>query len=185
MRFTGMRPGEVLAMTAAEIDWTDTTCWVYRPGHHKTEHKDKARSVMMGPGSRDRAARTEGRNRRPAFPDDARGLPASDRPRLRSGVSSSDHFQNHRQEADRCPESRIAGLGKAHQWHPNQIRHTVRYRGPVEVRARGGAMPLGHSQRRCDPDLCRTGHEESRGRCAENRVNRWYSDAYGTWGVSP
>ncbi len=48
MRLTGMRPGEVLAMTADEIDRTDPTCWVYRPGQHKTSHKGKARSVMIG-----------------------------------------------------------------------------------------------------------------------------------------
>lgn len=32
MRLTGMRPGEVLNMTAAEIDRTDPTCWRYIPG---------------------------------------------------------------------------------------------------------------------------------------------------------
>jgi integrase len=48
MRLTGMRPGEALAMTAAEIDRTDPTCWVYRPGHHKTAHKDKSRAVFIG-----------------------------------------------------------------------------------------------------------------------------------------
>src|SRR5262249_7945873 len=39
MRLTGMRPGEALSMTAAEIDRTDPSCWIYRPGHHKTAHK--------------------------------------------------------------------------------------------------------------------------------------------------
>ena len=48
MRLTGMRPGEVLAMRADEIDRTDSSCWVYRPGHHKTSHKDKTRVVFVG-----------------------------------------------------------------------------------------------------------------------------------------
>ncbi len=48
MRLTGMRPGEAIAMTAAEIDRTDPTCWIYRPGHHKTEHKDKTRVIFIG-----------------------------------------------------------------------------------------------------------------------------------------
>ena len=41
MRLTGMRPGEASSMTAAEIDRTDPSCWIYRPGHHKTAHQDK------------------------------------------------------------------------------------------------------------------------------------------------
>ncbi len=48
MRLTGMRPGEAIAMTAAEIDRTDPTVWRYCPGHHKTEHKDKTRTVFIG-----------------------------------------------------------------------------------------------------------------------------------------
>jgi hypothetical protein len=34
MQLTGMQAGEALTMTSAEIDRTDPTCWVYRPGHH-------------------------------------------------------------------------------------------------------------------------------------------------------
>ena len=48
MRLTGMRPGEVLAMTALEIDRSDPSCWIYRPGVHKCSHKDKDRAVMIG-----------------------------------------------------------------------------------------------------------------------------------------
>ena len=44
MRLTGMRPGEIATMTAAAIDRTDPSCWVYRPGHHKTAHHDKSPS---------------------------------------------------------------------------------------------------------------------------------------------
>ena len=33
MRLTGARPGEVVAMTAEEIDRSDPSLWVFRPGH--------------------------------------------------------------------------------------------------------------------------------------------------------
>lgn len=57
MQLTAMWPGEALAMTGTEIDRTDPTCWVYRPGHHKTEHKDKTREVFIGaPSSTDHPA---------------------------------------------------------------------------------------------------------------------------------
>ena len=38
----------VRTKTADEIDWTDQSCWVYRPGHHKTAHKDKTRVIFIG-----------------------------------------------------------------------------------------------------------------------------------------
>jgi integrase len=49
MRVTGARPGEVLEMVAAGIDWTDQSCWVYRPSHHNTAHHDKGRAILIGP----------------------------------------------------------------------------------------------------------------------------------------
>jgi integrase len=48
MRVTGMRPGEVLAMTPGGLDRSDSSCWVYRPSHHKTEHRDKTRVIFIG-----------------------------------------------------------------------------------------------------------------------------------------
>jgi integrase len=49
MRLTGMRPGEVLAMTKAEIDMSDPECWIFSPRVHKTAHRGKVRHVMIGP----------------------------------------------------------------------------------------------------------------------------------------
>ncbi len=53
MRFTGMRPGEALAMTAAEIDRTDPTLWVFKPDQHKTAHHGLSRTVFLGPNAID------------------------------------------------------------------------------------------------------------------------------------
>jgi integrase len=47
-RVTGMRPGEVCIMTAAELD-TSGPVWLYRPRHHKTAHHGKERVVPLGP----------------------------------------------------------------------------------------------------------------------------------------
>jgi integrase len=45
---TGMRPGEVCAMRAIDIDMTGAV-WLYRPGRHKTEHHGHTRVVPIGP----------------------------------------------------------------------------------------------------------------------------------------
>ena len=48
MRLTGMRPGEVLKMTAAEIDRSDPSCWTYTPARHKTRYRNKRRTIFLG-----------------------------------------------------------------------------------------------------------------------------------------
>jgi integrase len=45
---TGMRPGEVCAMRAVDIDMAGPV-WLYRPGHHKTKHHGHTRIVPIGP----------------------------------------------------------------------------------------------------------------------------------------
>lgn len=48
MLLTGCRPSEAVALKWSEID-TSGKVWIYRPGHHKTAHKGKSRSVAIGP----------------------------------------------------------------------------------------------------------------------------------------
>jgi integrase len=121
MRLTGMRPGEVLAMIAVEIDRTDPSCWVYRPGRHKTAHKDKPRVVFIGErGQQILLARILKAGEGPLFPI------------TRAALRRSIHRG--------CKRAGIPN------WHPNQIRHTV----GTEVRARYGLeaaqVLLGHSR---------------------------------------
>jgi integrase len=52
MLLTGMRPGEVCAMTRAALDATDPAVWVYRPAHHKTAHHGHTRQVFLGSQAR-------------------------------------------------------------------------------------------------------------------------------------
>ncbi len=47
-RLTGMRPGEVCAMTTGAID-TSGRVWLYKPDHHKTAHHGHSRVIALGP----------------------------------------------------------------------------------------------------------------------------------------
>lgn len=51
-RLTGMRPGELCAMTTGELELGDEV-WVYRPRKHKTAHHGKGRAVVIGPRAMD------------------------------------------------------------------------------------------------------------------------------------
>lgn len=45
---TGMRPGEVCAMAAVDIDMTGKV-WVYKPKRHKSAHRGRERIILLGP----------------------------------------------------------------------------------------------------------------------------------------
>lgn len=47
-RLTGCRPGEACTIRRSEID-TGGAIWLYRPTHHKTAHRGKARVIAIGP----------------------------------------------------------------------------------------------------------------------------------------
>jgi integrase len=47
-RLTGMRPNEVVQMTTGDLSMSGQ-CWEYTPQHHKTEHHETGRVVMIGP----------------------------------------------------------------------------------------------------------------------------------------
>ncbi|MCA9292216.1 MAG: site-specific integrase [Phycisphaerales bacterium] len=48
LRLTGMRCGELCAMTLSEVDMSGDV-WVYMPTEHKTAHKGKERPIVLGP----------------------------------------------------------------------------------------------------------------------------------------
>ena len=50
-RVTGMRPGEVCAMCASDLDTTGAV-WLYRPNQHKTAWRGKSRVIAIGPRGR-------------------------------------------------------------------------------------------------------------------------------------
>ena len=46
--FTGMRPGEALAMRGRDLNMSGTV-WEYTPESHKTEHHGRHRIIFIGP----------------------------------------------------------------------------------------------------------------------------------------
>lgn len=46
---TGMRPGEVCAMSMEQIDRSDPAAWIYRLRQHKTLHRGKDRFIPLLP----------------------------------------------------------------------------------------------------------------------------------------
>lgn len=48
---TGMRPGEVCAMRACDLDMGAAE-WIYRPRHHKAAHLERDREIWLGPRAR-------------------------------------------------------------------------------------------------------------------------------------
>ena len=50
-RLTGMRPGEVCAMTAGQIDRGEDG-WLYLPAFHKTAYRGRDRAIPLGPKAR-------------------------------------------------------------------------------------------------------------------------------------
>lgn len=160
-QLTGMRPGEVVAMTLAEIDRSGPV-WLYRPGQHKTAHRGKTRTIPLGPKAQ--AILTAFLADRPRDPTDPlfspREAQAERFRELRANRKSKvPPSQLHRKKATpvRAPGAAysVSAYGyairkaakKAHapSWHPNQLRHTV----ATEVRRTHGLeaaqVLLGHT----------------------------------------
>jgi integrase len=47
-RLTGCRPGEACTVRRCDLD-TGGPTWLYKPSHHKTAHRGKARVIALGP----------------------------------------------------------------------------------------------------------------------------------------
>jgi integrase len=146
-RLTGMRPGELLVISGDAIDRSDSECWRYEPAHHKCEHHDQARVVYIGPRAIEillprliqagdgriflitRAAyrRAIVRACRRAFPH----------PSI-SAIKPANRTAEQRAE--------LKAWSRAHDWSPNQLRHSL----ATEVRAKfdleAAQVILGHAQ---------------------------------------
>jgi integrase len=154
MRLTGMRPGEVLSMKAAEIDRTESSCWVYKPRHHKTSHKGKDRTIFLGP-----KAQTIILPRLLKAGANALLFPIRC-DSLRWAVEKGCQRAFPHPILSKIPpkkrtddqEAALEAWNKAHRWHPNQLRHSV----GTEVRAKYGLeaaqVLLGH----CKADITET-----------------------------
>ncbi len=170
-RLTGMRPGEVCAMTWAQIDKSSAAkdgMWHYRPVRHKTKRMGKPRVVGLGPESqavllkyahrdpalpifspreseRQRLAEVHEKRQTPMTPSQAkraeRAARRADTRRRRPGEGYTPC--SYRRAITRALEQ--AGL---EHWHPHLLRHA---RG-TELAGNGGLhlaqAALGHADQR-------------------------------------
>ncbi len=147
MRLTGMRPGEVVTMIAAEIDRSDPSCWIYRPGHHKTEHHDKARAIFIGPKAQEIILPRilKAGDRRTLFPITRNSLRQAVHRGCRRAFPCPTLSAIPDDEFTDSQRTELAAWIKAHEFSPNQLRHSV----ATEVRAKFGLeaaqVLLGHT----------------------------------------
>jgi integrase len=155
-RLTGMRPGEVCQIRRADLD-TSGSVWRYRPAHHKTAWRGKARVVGIGPEGQAllQAFFTENledylfspRRMMAALRAAQRGTrrpaPAGRGRKKKPKREPGDRY-DHRSYAQAVARA-CSAAGIPH-WHPNQLRHafatTVRRRFGLE----GAQVGLGHTR---------------------------------------
>jgi integrase len=168
-RLTGMRPGEVVAMRACDLDTSGRT-WAYVPESHKTEHHGKRRTIYLGPAAQvilrpwlrpeltahlfsPREAMDERRDERrqarktPLTPSQ-RGRTRKARPKRSPGDRYDTKSYHHAvrygiRKANR--EAERIGQPSIPEWHPNQLRHSAATRLRREFGLDVARAVLGHS----------------------------------------
>jgi integrase len=136
-RVTGMRSGEVTAMTTGALD-RSADVWIFTPPAHKTEHHDKPRPIYLGPRAQEIL-----REWLKADPDASLFSPAEAIVEHRAGrraarstpLTPSQRARRPKRAPKRAPGSRYtpASYGQAianackragiPHWHPQRLRH--------------------------------------------------------------
>src|SRR5262249_50755796 len=125
-RLTGARPGEIIAMKVGEVHRSETI-WTYRPKHHKTAHRGRKRSILIGPKAQSIILpRLDGDVGRAVFP-------------TRSGGHY--HIHSYRDAIHRACET--AGIPR---WNPNQLRHSAASNIRREAGLEAAQVILGHAR---------------------------------------
>lgn len=161
-RLSGMRPGEVCAMTVGEIDTSQET-WIYRPRRHKTSHHGKTRTIPLGPRARmiiarylttdltapifspvravnEQKARKRAENRTPFTPSRLK------RDRMRAKRPRSFYNRHYTPTNYAQAVRRACEDADVPAWTPNQLRHSraTELRRDFGLDAAGAV--LGHSR---------------------------------------
>lgn len=121
---TGMRPGEVLAMRACDLDMADEV-WAYRLVHHKTERLG-SKTVYLGKQAQELI--------RPLL----RQSPV-DQPLIRAGRGKGYCVEGYR----RLIYYHAVRMG-VRRWHPHQLRHNYATRVRAAYGVEVARMMLGH-----------------------------------------
>jgi integrase len=162
---TGMRPGELCAMRACDIE-RDGDVWVYRPVSHKTEHHDKDRFILIGPQAqailKPYIARRMKLSEYVFLPVEAHRerLEQQGWPKVTAYQLSRSRFKPGRcfkhdtfygQIQRTCDRAFDADGAKrkakdfAHRWHPHRLRHNAATRVREQFGIEAAKDLLGHS----------------------------------------
>ncbi len=148
MRLTGARPGEVLGMVATGIDRTDASCWVYRPTHHKTEHHDLDRIILIGPRAQEIIlprfvkAGEDGK----LFPMRRTTLWSLVHRGCQKAFPHPTLSSIPAEELTEAQKAELRAWDKTHRWHPNQLRHSAATEFRREHGLEATQVLLGHSK---------------------------------------
>ena len=162
---TGMRPGEMCAMRACDIE-RDGDVWVYRPVSHKTQHRGKDRIILIGPQAqailKPYIARRMKLSEYVFLPVEAhrealerRGFPKviayqCSRSRFKPGRCFR-HDTFHGQVSRTCDRAFDADGEKrkardySYRWHPHRLRHNAATRVREQFGIEAAKDLLGHS----------------------------------------
>ncbi len=159
-RLTGMRPGEVTAMTMGAIDRSGEL-WIYRPAHHKTAVYGKERRILLGPKAQELlapwlkadpdAALFSPRDwmaRRQAERRAARKTPMTPSQRARRPKARPKREPGERYDRVSYGQAIARACRKAGvpSWGPNRLRHSVATRIRREFGLEAAQVVLGHSR---------------------------------------
>lgn len=142
-QLTGMRPGEATQLKMTDLDRT-VDPWLYRPSSHKTQHKQRTRTIPLGPKAQELLKDWFRADGLPLFsPKLAR--PANP---LRGGKKENPR----RRPTDQYTSSNYAGIvhkacvrAGVNPWSPNQIRHSFATMAEATFGLDAARVLLGHS----------------------------------------
>ncbi len=174
-RLVGCRPGEVCSVRPCDIDRSETV-WVYRPGHHKMEHRARQRLIFVGPraqqilqpyllrdaesncfspaDSQRQHMREMRENRKSKVPPSQRDR-SKPRPKRRPGERyfKAAYARAIQRACDRAfpppddlDEHDRLKWQKDHRWSPNQLRHTAATTIRQQFGLEAAQVVLGHSR---------------------------------------
>lgn len=158
MALTGMRVGEAVTMRMNDLDCSGDV-WLYRPGHHKTEHRGRQRIVALGPKAQEvlkpflRAGGgylfqpAEAEQERNAKRREARVSPMTPSQAARShgGRRSRSPGEHYTTASLRRAVGRACDDAGIPNWTPGRLRHTVATRLRRQYGLEVSRVMLGHS----------------------------------------
>lgn len=157
---TGMRPGELCMMRPIDID-TAGVVWAYRPGQHKTIHRQRERVILLGPRAREAIEPYLHReltaclfSPRETISQRAAGAPSHRRISCDSACDSARQTPRTERRVGTAYDAKgyalaIRRLCAEHgipHWSPNQLRHSYATRVRQHFGLEAAQIMLGHAR---------------------------------------